>query len=122
MNNDLAFSIKEFLREAGIVCNKLHTAPAQGIDQLDAKTMADNLTVMAIPVREAIAKQQEPRFMFVWDTPENESQSDFSTLSEMLEANVDDRDICHFVKHAEIGQCYRAGGGAAPLVTTWRVS
>lgn len=62
----------------------------------------------------------EPQFMYT--TGEDCEHAQFSSLAEMLEANVDDEDFSAWCKRALPGQSYRCGGGAAPLITTWRVS
>lgn len=66
----------------------------------------------------------EPTARFMYTTLANDPTSvgQFSTLAEMLEANKDDEDFCRFLRRAQPGDSYVAGGGAAPEFTTWRVS
>lgn len=64
----------------------------------------------------------EPRFMLVWEPDRVQLPGEFYTLSEMLEANRDDAELCAWLLRAEPGQFFQSGGGAAPACTTWRVS
>lgn len=61
----------------------------------------------------------EPRFMYQWSA---DAAGEFAPLSEMLESNADAPDFCDWLRNAAPGARFISGGGAAPIVTTWRVS
>lgn len=63
---------------------------------------------------------QGPQFMAQW---ENAAHADFCGLTEIVSANSEvDAELCEWAKNAKVGESFRLGGGAAPLVTTWRIS
>lgn len=64
----------------------------------------------------------EARFMYTTLANDPTSAGQFATLAEMLDANRDDEDFCRFLRRAQLGDAYVAGGGAAPQFTTWRVA
>lgn len=63
--------------------------------------------------------RREPRFMVHF---ENGAQACFHSLTEIREANREDEALLRFLDNALVGDFYKAGGGAAPIVTTWRVA
>lgn len=65
----------------------------------------------------------EPRFMVVDESnaAPDDQPATFHILSDQLKANVDDPDYCAWLRVAKLGERYSNGGGAAPLITTWRV-
>lgn len=70
--------------------------------------------------------KSEPRFMVVWEPDKYRHPSEpapFFTLSQMLDAEreSDDEPFKQWLRTAEVGFHYVRGGGAAPLVMTWRV-
>lgn len=63
--------------------------------------------------------RREPRFMVYF---ENDAQATLHSLTEMREANREDKALLRFLDKALAGDFCKAGGGAAPIVTTWRVA
>lgn len=61
----------------------------------------------------------EAMFATQWQGEEAKTPAPRSVL---LAANPDDADLCDWLQVAEVGQEWRAGGGAAPECTIKRVS
>lgn len=57
-----------------------------------------------------------------WSEDEGEENANApATLAEYLADNVDDRQFCDWLRRAEVGDTFRTGGGAAPIIVTRRV-
>lgn len=63
----------------------------------------------------------EPRFMFSFE-PHDEHDAQFVGLAKMAEDNKEDEEFVAWLKRARPGEAYRNGGGAMPIVVTWRVA
>ena len=94
-------------------------ARLNGVLPIDKNEIEEMVTKVAEAMGLITLSPPEPRFMYECTV---DGTCDFSPLSEMLQANVDAPEFCEWLRRAEIGYRFSNGGGAAPLLHTWRVS
>ncbi len=119
---DLEQHLREFFESAEITAtiteepDAIAQAAAE-VERLRASgwTRAD----FAAALKRELESAPEPRFLWA----DEEADASFATLSEMIHDNRGDNEpFCDWLRSAEVGQHYSQGGGAAPRITTWRIS
>lgn len=89
-------------------------------DQLFAEWERGRKSALAQSLRSApAARTREPVFVQKW---KDQKPGDPVPLSTLVQANVDDSELCDWARRAPVDACYMTGGGAAPACWLRRVA